>query len=61
MSRKFKLMEVFGIELEYMVVDQKSLNVKPIADQLFKVVTGHVANEVNNPRIDWSNRACFAW
>lgn len=55
MSRKFKLMEVFGIELEYMVVDQKSLNVKPIADQLFKVVTGHVANEVNNPRIDWSN------
>tara|TARA_R110002073_G_scaffold293869_1_gene459548 strand:+ start:1506 stop:2735 length:1230 start_codon:yes stop_codon:yes gene_type:complete len=55
MNNKFKLMEVFGIELEYMVVDRESFNVLPIADKLFKKVMGEFTNEVVSDRINWSN------
>jgi glutamate---cysteine ligase / carboxylate-amine ligase len=51
----YKLMEVFGIELEYMLVDKENLNVLPIADQVFKKIMGEVTNIVSSPRIDWSN------
>lgn len=51
----YKLFEVFGIELEYMIVDQKTLNVQSIADEVIKSVTGAYSNDVENSDIDWSN------
>lgn len=51
----YSLLEVFGIELEYMIVDRDTLAVKPVTDVLIKNVTGEITNEVENDRIDWSN------
>lgn len=55
MSRTLGLLEAFGIELEYMVVNKDNLKVSPVADKLFEKVTGGITNVVENPRIDWSN------
>ncbi|MFI2743873.1 glutamate-cysteine ligase family protein [Zhouia sp. PK063] len=55
MSTKFHLFEVFGIELEYMVVQQKSLKVQPIVDELFKLKTGNITSDIENDTIAWSN------
>ncbi|WP_417888037.1 glutamate-cysteine ligase family protein [Zunongwangia sp.] len=50
----YHLFEVFGIELEYMLVT-KDLKVNPIADQLFIKKTGAITSDVNNGKIEWSN------
>lgn len=55
MKRKYKLLDVFGIELEYMVVNQDSLDIRPVTDKLFEKVCGKTTNEVVNDRINWSN------
>lgn len=52
---KLRLFEAFGVELEYMIVDKKTLNVKPIADILFEQTLGHPGNEVIMPTVSWSN------
>jgi hypothetical protein len=49
------LFEGFGIELEYMIVDQESLMVRPIADQLIHDETGAYHDEVDRQPIGWSN------
>lgn len=49
------LFEAFGIELEYMIVDRASLKVKPIADELFKSVTGSYVGDFENGMVTWSN------
>lgn len=51
----YKLLEVFGIELEYMIVDKDSLMVKPIADQIFEEINSGYTNVIENPVVDWSN------
>ncbi len=55
MIKPLKLLAGFGIELEYMIVDKATFNVKSVADELFKTVTGTTTNIVHNTRIDWSN------
>jgi gamma-glutamyl:cysteine ligase YbdK (ATP-grasp superfamily) len=55
MSRKFKLFEVYGVELEYMIVDKTTLKAKPIADELIKMVTGDYTSDVERGPIAWSN------
>lgn len=54
-AKKYPLFSVYGIELEYMVVDQVTLNVLPIVDKLFYEMLGHYANEVPNGEIEWNN------
>ncbi len=49
------LFEGYGIELEYMIVDAITLDVRPLADQLFKAVTGEFASEFINKKMAWSN------
>jgi len=44
-----------GVELEYMLVDAHTLEVRPIADQLFHRVTGAPDSEVERGGIAWSN------
>ncbi len=53
--KKYKLFEVTGIELEYMVVDRTTLKVMPIVDELFKDVTGRITSDVERGDVEWSN------
>lgn len=45
----------YGVELEYMIVEQDSLAIRPIADALLRDGTGAVVNESPRGRLGWSN------
>lgn len=45
----------FGVELEYMIVDARSLDVRPIADKLLAAAAGEITGEVERGDITWSN------
>jgi gamma-glutamyl:cysteine ligase YbdK (ATP-grasp superfamily) len=49
------LFEGFGVELEYMIVDRKSLKVRPIADLVLQAAAGEMVNEVERGALAWSN------
>jgi len=53
--QKYNLFDVYGIELEYMIVDKKSLNVNPITDRLIHDMTGKYVNDVECGDITYSN------
>jgi carboxylate-amine ligase len=55
MSKRLHLFQGYGIELEYMIVDRDTLNVKPIADELLKEVLGQYGEEFANGSVSWSN------
>lgn len=42
----FPLFSVLGIEIEYMLVDKDSLDIRPQSDQILKRLAGHQVNEV---------------
>ena len=46
---------VFGIELEYMIVDRDSLAVRPIADLLLEKIAAAAETKADAAHIDWSN------
>ncbi|TDN85890.1 carboxylate-amine ligase [Salegentibacter sp. 24] len=52
---KYHLFEVFGIELEYMLVNASSFKVNPIVDQLFINKNGVITSDIENGQIQWSN------
>jgi carboxylate-amine ligase len=54
-KNKYALFDVAGIELEYMIVDRKTLSVKPICDKLMQKVAGSVISSYDNGLIMWSN------
>lgn len=45
MSAPYHLFDGFGIELEYMIVDKETLQVKPIADNLLKHELGTIGSD----------------
>ena len=47
--------EAFGVELEYMIVDDAGLSVRPIADELLKREAGELVSDVERGPITWSN------
>lgn len=49
------LFDAFGIELEFMLVDARTLDVLPRTDELLKQVAGEVTSEVDLDGISWSN------
>ena len=49
------LFEGFGIELEYMIVDRDTLDVKPIADELLMQAAGELSSDFDDGSISWSN------
>jgi gamma-glutamyl:cysteine ligase YbdK (ATP-grasp superfamily) len=51
----YRLFEVVGVELEYMIVDRESLAVRPIADELLRADDGHPAGEIEVGEVAWSN------
>jgi len=54
-SFRLGLFQAYGIELEYMIVDRDTLNVRPIADQLLQLAAGKITNEFVNGPVTWSN------
>ncbi len=55
MTKTLELFEAFGVELEYMIVDAESLNVRPISDEVLKAAAGEIVSEVDLGLISWSN------
>lgn len=55
MKKSISLFEAFGVELEYMIVHENSLDVAPIADQLLRDDEGNPSEEIELGEIAWSN------
>ncbi|HET9948881.1 MAG TPA: glutamate-cysteine ligase family protein [Longimicrobiales bacterium] len=49
------LFEAFGVEIETMIVDAGTLDVKPVCDRLLEAVAGEPAAEVELGDVAWSN------
>jgi gamma-glutamyl:cysteine ligase YbdK (ATP-grasp superfamily) len=49
------LFEAYGVEVEMMIVDDRTLDVKPICDRLIEAVAGEPASEIEVGDIAWSN------
>ncbi|MFO0914128.1 MAG: glutamate-cysteine ligase family protein [Pirellulales bacterium] len=49
------LFEAFGVELEYMVVDAATLQIRPIVDALLMAEAGELVSEIDCGLISWSN------
>jgi gamma-glutamyl:cysteine ligase YbdK (ATP-grasp superfamily) len=54
-SQTLGLFEGYGIEMEYMIVDRQTLQVKPICDQVIHALSGEIVNEISLGRINVSN------
>ena len=55
MKEPLHLFEAFGIEIETMLVDVSTLQVRPICDEVLEVEAGAPTNEVATGAIAWSN------
>lgn len=51
----YRLFEVYGIELEYMLVKNSNLKITPIVDRLMILKNGSITSEISNGPIEWSN------
>lgn len=54
-TRTLGLWEGFGVEIELMIVDRETLDVRPVADRLFRAVGGSEDTEIVTDEIGWSN------
>lgn len=54
-TERLHLFEGIGVELEYMIVNQSSLAVLPVADQLLADRAGKLTDEVEAGPLRWSN------
>lgn len=52
---RIHLFQGYGIELEYMLVDKDTLEVKPITDELLKHELGEYGSDFKNGIVTWSN------
>ncbi|SDG97635.1 carboxylate-amine ligase [Psychroflexus sediminis] len=52
---KYHLFDVFGIELEYMLVHASTGKIQASVDELMKLKTGSIVSDVDNGSIEWSN------
>ncbi len=55
MPKPLSIFSAYGIEIEYMIVDRKHMNVMPITDKVLHHVAGEYRNEVDQGEIAWSN------
>jgi len=49
------LFDAFGVEIEYMIVDQASLDVRPVCDVLMESMAGEPVAELERGDLAWSN------
>ncbi|MBM3880886.1 MAG: glutamate--cysteine ligase [Verrucomicrobia bacterium] len=54
-SPRLALFAATGVELEYMIVDADTLDVRPLSDELIRSVTGAYDADVERGRFCWSN------
>jgi hypothetical protein len=54
-SHSLHLFEAFGVELEYMIVDRQTLQVRPMADELIREQAGAYVSDVDRGEMAWSN------
>jgi gamma-glutamyl:cysteine ligase YbdK (ATP-grasp superfamily) len=54
-KRPLHLFEGYGIELEYMIVHNETLDLLPISDKLLEKEAGKIVNEVPRDGTAWSN------
>jgi gamma-glutamyl:cysteine ligase YbdK (ATP-grasp superfamily) len=54
-SSRLHLFQAYGIELEYMLVDRDTLQVKSVTDELLKHELGSYASDFENGLVTWSN------
>ena len=55
MTEKYHLFEVYGIELEYMLVKNDTFKVAPQVDELLTQKAGELKADIENGEIAWSN------
>lgn len=55
MSAPLRLSEGIGLELELMIVDRETLDVRPIAERVLFAAAGDESGDHDNGRISWSN------
>jgi gamma-glutamyl:cysteine ligase YbdK (ATP-grasp superfamily) len=55
----FHLFEAFGVEIEYMIVDAVTLDVRPITDRVLATVAGAITSDVESGAITWSNEVAL--
>ncbi|NIJ44577.1 carboxylate-amine ligase [Wenyingzhuangia heitensis] len=55
MKTKYKLFEVYGIELEYMLINNSTFKVAPKVADLLTAKNGTLVDDINNGTIGWSN------
>jgi gamma-glutamyl:cysteine ligase YbdK (ATP-grasp superfamily) len=51
----FHLFQAYGVELEYMIVDAATLDVRPVTDRLLYEVAGGYLSEIEMGELAWSN------
>ena len=49
------LFEGVGVEIEYMIVDGESLDVRPVCDELMEIMAGEPVSDLERGSIAWSN------
>jgi gamma-glutamyl:cysteine ligase YbdK (ATP-grasp superfamily) len=49
------LFEALGVEVEYMLVDRESLDIRPVADRVLAAAAGELVAEVERGVLAWSN------
>ena len=42
------LFEAYGVEIEYMIVDAKTLDVRPITDRVLEAVAGEIVSDIED-------------
>ncbi len=52
---RLNLFEAYGVELEYMIVTQDSLDVLPVTDRLIEAESGRIQSEIDLGKLSWSN------
>ncbi|WP_210488959.1 carboxylate-amine ligase [Rufibacter aurantiacus] len=52
---KLGLFQGYGVEMEYMIVDRDTLQVKPISDEVLKAEAGELTSDVERGTMAWSN------
>jgi carboxylate-amine ligase len=55
MKSTYHLFEAYGVELEYMIVDKKTLDIQPLTDKILFEICGSYDCEVSLGEINWSN------
>jgi len=55
MGAPLHLFEGYGVELEYMIVDARTLDVRPVADRVLHAIAGAYESEVERGELAWSN------